>query len=299
MPWAAIAGAVISAYAANRAAKAGQAGAQAGTAAQERMYQQQRTDLMPWANAGQTSLAELMERMGLATPGSRSGMDKPTQEQFMRTTRRGGSSGDWLNPGGSPGRATTEFDQTGYDQAMQQYNAAMQGSGVNPDEFGSLLEPFDLEKFEESPGYQFNLQQGMEAIRKGAAANSGTTYAPQTLRDMGKFAQGTASNEYNNAYNRYNQDQENVYGRLTGVSEAGRGAATQVGQAGTFTGRGQAESIAGGANAKAAGYIGVGNAINSGVGSAYNNYLQQSIINNQSPTYGSKGGKYDQYSDFS
>jgi len=287
MSWVAVAiggSALVSAYSANKAGKAGQEGARYGVDAQERMYGQMRDDLSPWMTAGQTSLKELMERMGLATPQSRMNMQRPTREQFTTNTPGAPSERSWFNP--NPSQGTTSFDQPGYDEAMGRYNEAVAGAGQNPENFGSLMQPFGLDKFEESPGYQFNLEQGMEAIRKGAAANYGNTYSPTTLRDMGKFAQGTASNEYQASYNRYNADQATVYGRLMGQSESGRGAAAQVGQAGVQTGQGVAESIAGGANARAAGYIGVGNAVNQGVGDAYNNYLMQSIINNQRGSYG-------------
>lgn len=292
MPWAAIAGAVISAYMANKASKAGQAGAQAGVDAQERMYEQMRTDLAPWAASGQVSLAELMERMGLATPQSRVGK-RPTREQFTTQTQgRGGEAASWFNPNPSAGApAGSNFDQAGYDQAMQDYNQQVAAAGSNPTNFGSLMQPFTEEQFKESPAYEFNLEQGLEAIRKGAARNQGTTYAPQTLRDLGRYAQGTAANEWGTERAAYDADRDRQYGMLSGISEAGRGAASQTGLVGAATGRGVAEFYAGGANARAAGYVGVGNAINEGIGGAYNQYLQQQIINNQQPTYSGRSSR--------
>jgi len=189
-----------------------------------------------------------------------------------------------LDTPGTPG--PEQFDQPGYDQAMAEYQAALANAGGDPENFGSLMQPFTQEQFEESPAYQFNLEQGLEAIRKGAARNYGTTYAPQTLRDLGKFAQGTAANEWGAERNAYNADRDRTYGMLSGVSEAGRGANTQTGLVGAGTGRGIAESMAGGANARAAGIVGVGNAINQGIGDAYNNYLMKQIIDSQRPTYG-------------
>jgi hypothetical protein len=291
MAWQAIvAGAAIQAIQAQRAAKAGQAGAQAGVEAQERMYNQTRSDLTPWRQSGQVALSELMERLGLASPSTRlaaTGMSRPTREQYTENLpARGGQPASWFNPSGTRGTpGGSRFDQSGFDAAMADYEAALQDAGVERENYGSLMQPFTQEQFQESPGYQFNLEQGMEAIRKGAAANSGTTYAPQTLRDMGRFAQGTASNEWGRERDAYNQERGRQFGMLSGVSGAGQSAANQTGLAGVATGQGVAESLAGGANARAAGYVGVGNAINQGIGSAYNNYLQQQIINNQAPTY--------------
>ena len=305
MSWVAVAiggSAVLGAYSANKAGKAGQAGAQAGVDSQERMYNQMRGDLMPWQQSGGLALSQLMERMGLATPQSSRGGNapqRPTREQF--TTQTAGSGGRWGGRSGEtfihgqPG--STNFDQAGYDQAMSQYDQQMaadqNASQQNPDNFGDLMQPFTQDQFLESPGYQFNLDQGMQALRKGAAANSGTTYAPQTLRDMGRFAQNTAKNEWGAERDAYNSERGFQYGMLSGQSGAGQSAANQTGLAGVATGQGVAESQAQGANARAAGYMGVNNAVQSGIGNAYTQYLQKSIIDNQKPTYGQPTTSYN------
>lgn len=51
------------------------------------------------------------------------------------------------------------------------------------------------------PGYQFRLQQGQQALERSAAAK-GTLLTGGTLRDVQDYAQGLASNEYQNVYNR-------------------------------------------------------------------------------------------------
>lgn len=55
----------------------------------------------------------------------------------------------------------------------------------------------DYSGFSNSPGYQFALQTGERAIQTGAAAN-GAAYSPNTLANIGQFAAGTASQNYNN-----------------------------------------------------------------------------------------------------
>ena len=54
---------------------------------------------------------------------------------------------------------------------------------------------------EEDPGYKFRLQEGLKAIRRGAAAGSGAR-GGATLKALTRFGQESASQEYQSAYNR-------------------------------------------------------------------------------------------------
>ena len=268
-------GAAASIYGARKQAKAaGQAGEI--SAAQ---YGQTREDLMPWQRAGQMSLQELMYRMGLGGRGT-----APTREQFTTAAKPGPriqntpNMGQWQQGLSIPGT----FDQAGYDQAMGEFNAQPQG-----EDYGSLLKPFSLADFEQSPAYQFNLQEGEKAINKGAAAR-GNYYAPQTLQDLGKFQQGLASNEFQNAYGNYQTNMNNIWNRLYGLSESGRGAATQIGDLGARSAGQQGEAAMGAGNVRAAGAVGAASAIGGGVGDYYNYQLMQQLLNR--PAYGGGGG---------
>lgn len=149
----------------------------------------------------------------------------------------------------------------------------------------ALLKPFGMEDFKASPAYQFNLEEGLKAINKGAAAR-GKYYAPSTLQDVGKYAQGVASNEWNNAYGQYNQNMQNIWNRLYSLSGSGQNAAAQIGGFGTNAANQVAQNQIGAGNAQAAGTVGQANAINNGVGNAYNQYLLDQILaRNQQPSY--------------
>jgi hypothetical protein len=119
------------------------------------------------------------------------------------------------------------------------------------------------------PGYQFRLQQGMEALQRSAAAQ-GNLLTGGTMKDITNYAQNYASNEYSNVYNRalteyqqryniFQANQANQFNRLAALSGAGQTAAGQLGSLGLGT----AHDIAGltsdiGA-ARATGYINRGN----------------------------------------
>jgi hypothetical protein len=138
-----------------------------------------------------------------------------------------------------------------------------------------LMQRFGLDQFQQSPSYQWQLQQGQQAIDKGANAR-GNYYAPQTLQDLGKFQQGLASTDFNNAYNQYMAQNQQEYNMLSGMAGMGQNAAAQTGTLGA-----NAAGLAGnfntqGAAAQAGGYMGAANAFGgAAMGLAgYNQYLQ-------------------------
>ena len=300
MPWGVVAGAAIGAIASNQAANKQSDAANRAAGLSEAQFQQMRSDLMPWQQSGTVALDKLNYLLGLG-PTSQSLGERPTapnrsDQQFMKPGPRNyGTQPGW--PGyGQSGPAT--FDEQAFNDAMSQYqrelamwNAGQQGISQQSSDpaFGSLLEPFSLDKFYESPAYQFNVSEGMKELNNQAAAR-GDYYATTTLDQLGKRRQDYAGNEFQNAFGNYNTSMENIWRRLNSMSETGRGAATQVGQAGTNAAGQQGEAYMQGANAQGAGIMGVGNAINKGIGDAYSNYLQSQVLQqSQTPTYGSAG----------
>jgi hypothetical protein len=257
------------------------------SALQQAQYQQTREDLDPWREAGLLGLNELTYRMGLTpTRTGTAGTTAPTREQFTSMApQTGGRPLYQAFPNLAPKQST--FDQAGYDSALAAYNAQSGGQGGTQDgEYGSLLKPFSLSDFEASPAYQFNLQEGEKAINKGASAR-GMYYAPQTLQDIGKYSQGVASNEFQNAYSNYNNNMNNIWNRLYGLSGTGQNAAAQTGAYGANMANQVGQNMIGAGNAQAAGRVGAANAIGGGVSDAYNNYLMSQVLSqSQSPAYG-------------
>lgn len=79
---------------------------------------------------------------------------------------------------------------------------------------------FSMEDFKSDPGYNFRLREGQKGIERSAAAR-GATHSGSSLKALAKYSQGLASQEYSNAYNRFNQDYSNAYTRFN--SEGDRG----------------------------------------------------------------------------
>lgn len=118
----------------------------------------------------------------------------------------------------------------------------------------------DQATLEKTPGYQFNLTQGLKATQNSAAAR-GLGSSGAALKGAATFATGLADSTYQNQFNNAQTNQANAYNRLKALVDTGQSAAAQTGAAGSTaaTNAGQAQ-IAGG-NAQAAGYNATGNAI--------------------------------------
>jgi hypothetical protein len=130
---------------------------------------------------------------------------------------------------------------------------------------------------EATPGYQFQLQQGLDAAQNSAAGRGGLL-SGRTLADLNNYAQGTASTDYQNtfnnsltqyqsAYNSFLTNQQNEYARLMGLSGQGLQAAGGAGQFMQGMG-GDIASLMGQQGAVAAGgTMGAANSINGMVSS--------------------------------
>jgi hypothetical protein len=134
----------------------------------------------------------------------------------------------------------------------------------------SKYTPFSMSQFQADPGYAFRLSEGQKALERSAAARGGLISGGQ-LKAATRYGQDMASNEYTNAFNRYQQERQARLNPLQSLTGMGQTTANTIGNAGTTMAGNVGEAYMGGANARASGYVGMGNAINSGL-STYLNY---------------------------
>ena len=129
-------------------------------------------------------------------------------------------------------------------------------SGMGPN--GQFMKTYSGQDIYDDPSYQFRVNQGNNAIQSSAAAQGGLL-SGATLKALQNYGQESASQEYQNAYNRFNADQTNQYNRLSNLVGIGQNAAAQTGNAGTQTAQAIANNTMQGANAQSAGTIAAGN----------------------------------------
>lgn len=151
---------------------------------------------------------------------------------------------------------------------------------------------FDSSTVTNSPGYQFAQQQGLSQVANAEAPNVGALSGP-ALKALTNFSSGTAAQYYNDYFNQANtvfqqgqEQQNNIFSRLSGIAGLGQNAASQVGTAGTALGTGAAQSTAAAGAASAAGTVGAANALGSGISNAGGGYALSSILNNNSGNAG-------------
>ncbi|UXY14759.1 hypothetical protein N8I74_15760 [Chitiniphilus purpureus] len=187
------------------------------------------------------------------------------------------------------GSAATTVKEACCERQEKRYLSA----GIKPG--GDLVRSFTMRDYQADPGYQFRLQQGTQAIDR-ALASRGLFNSGKAVKDLTEYSQGLASDEFGNAFNRFQLQQGNRYNRLAGVAGVGQTAVNQLGQAGqnyasqvgqniTNAASNMGNAMMQGANARASGYVGTGNALSGAIGQGINYWQQQQALDGGQPQY--------------
>ena len=174
----------------------------------------------------------------------------------------------------------------------------------------SKYTPFGMDQFQQDPGYGFRLSEGQKALERSAAARGGLI-SGGALKAATRFGQDMGSQEYTNAFNRYQTEREARLGPLRTLTGMGGTTASNLGSAGQTMasnvgnyGMAGAGATAGGmtdaAAARASGYVGGANAITGGLGqylSYQQNQQQQNMLNDylNRPRPSATPGYYDNF----
>ena len=132
--------------------------------------------------------------------------------------------------------------------------------------------PFSYNAFTADPGYAFRLAEGQKALERSAAARGGLI-SGAALKAAERYGQNVASDEYTNAFNRYQTERAARLQPLQSLAGVGQTSANSIGQAAGTYGSNVGNLITGGAAAQAAGTVGQANALTGGL-STYLNYNQ-------------------------
>lgn len=299
------------AEAAEKAAGASSSAARYQSDIQKQIYEQQREDQAPWRGTGVSALNQLAMRMGLspsdvAAGGGVSGIKSiytPTDllgpnlaaipelyekdaayrqayDEMAKSVPYVTSAADRYDKYGPlwQKKFAEKIDLNALNErmrALSQQEAAAQPDMTQDPAFGSLMRSFTMADYEADPGYAFRQQQGMQGIERSAAARGGLL-SGAALKGIERFGQGLASEEYGNAYNRFQSNQANQYNRLASLAGVGQTANNALQQAGSqfanaMTGISQANAANQGnamlaaGQARASGYAGIGNALSGAV----------------------------------
>jgi len=164
---------------------------------------------------------------------------------------------------------------------MAKQAALMQRLGIGGDTgagpYGDLSSGFMPANYmsEMDPGYNFRFGEGMKALERKMSA-SGMTQSGAAQKAAVRYGQDYASNEFMNAFQRYQTGRNATLNPLMGGSAATN---TLTGALGNMGNQISANQIDAG-NARAAGYIGGANAWNQAISGGVNSYLGYNMFNN-------------------
>jgi len=116
------------------------------------------------------------------------------------------------------------------------------------------------------PGYQFGLQQGMNAYDNSGAAR-GMRLSGAQAKALTKFGQDYGQTKFNESLNRY--------GNLAGLGQTGAGTIANAGMNYSNT---AGSNMLGAGNAAASGYIGGANAISGGISNFLKNFQENQLL---------------------
>lgn len=145
------------------------------------------------------------------------------------------------------------------------------GPNTGAANYGRSAKDFGAADFQADPGYAFRQQEQERALQRAASAAGGLG-SGKFLKDAMSYSGGLASQEYGNAFNRFQTARTNRLNPLQSLAGQGQSTAQTIGDLSTQAG-----------NAAAAGKVGRANALTNAIGQGWSMYQnsQQADQNNQ------------------
>lgn len=139
--------------------------------------------------------------------------------------------------------------------------------GRGTPEYGMLTRQFGMDQFQQDPGYGFRMSEGVKALDRSAAARGGLL-SGATLKASQRYGQDLASQEFMNAFNRYQSQLNTRLGTLGSMYGGGQAGTGQLVSAAGQMGEGVSNALMAGGQARASNYLGQANAFNQALGQA-------------------------------
>ncbi len=169
----------------------------------------------------------------------------------------------------------TRDDLSPYMQQGQSALTSLNSFLADPNNQSFTAEDFNKHL---DPSYQWQLQQGQQALQNSQAAGDGVL-SGAALKGMQNYTQGMASTNYQNAYTNWFNSTNQNYSRLAGMAQLGEGAAAGAGNIGANLAGTAASSTMAAGNAGAAGIMGASNAFTNAANNGAGYYMLSSMMN--------------------
>jgi len=307
-----IVGGLIGSSGSKKAAAAQEQLSREGLALQREMYDREVALQEPFRQGGITAQNRLMELLGLGPRPAP--VNRPSMNAFAPTARTpeayglteikipnimGRQYGDTSYLMDAEGRYDPDFlidgQRTGvYRDAQGNFitdvNAymaqnplpadvnMMAPAGPEPEsDFGKYARDFSMKDYEADPGYAFRQSEGMKALERSAAARGGLL-SGGTMKGIQRFGQDLASQEYQNAFNRYQVNRANQLNPLQSLMGSGQSSANVLTSAASNYGQTGANTLSNIGDVRASGYIGGANALTNALSSVGNYFSDKDTL---------------------
>jgi len=117
-----------------------------------------------------------------------------------------------------------EEQQAALEPFLQVGRQAIGTLGTDVEE---LTRPFSTEDFQADPGFQFRVQQGERGVNNFLASR-GLADSGRAGKELSRFNQSEATNEFDRAFGRFQETQGNRFNRLLSLANAGQNATNQL-----------------------------------------------------------------------
>lgn len=256
----------IQADATTDAARIGAGASAAATAAQERMFNKQMELQAPFREAGLTAQNRLLSLLGLSPtsaktydqyraellpqyttnapanvgrssglnglfglPDNYSSLPEHLQAFILRNTDFSPEQAASINAQLSQQRTSSTVNEAALDAAIRA-RMAEDANAPKAADFGKYARDFSMADFEADPGYAFRLSEGQKALDRQAAARGGLI-SGSALKAATRYGQDMGSQEYTNAFNRYQTNRANQLQPLQSLAGVSQTATNQMGNA--------------------------------------------------------------------
>ena len=167
------------------------------------------------------------------------------------------------------------------------------GIGATPNANAEGVRKFTVGDFYNDPvnqiGMQFGLDEGRKGIERSAAAR-GSLNSGATLKELTRYGTDYAGQRAGESYNRFVNDQTNLYNRYAGIAGTGQNAANTTAAMGTQNANTIGNYLTGAGNARGAAAIAGANAWGGAAGNIGNYFGQSSMLDKILNRGGAAGG---------
>lgn len=144
---------------------------------------------------------------------------------------------------------------------------------------GSLIAKFQptIQQLEQTPGYQFVLNQGLQGVQNSYAA-SGLGSSGPALKGAANYAEGLAGTTYQQQFQNYLTQNAQIYNLLGGIMNTGQASAAGMAGLAVQSGANQASLLGQAGSALAAGQVGSANAVSGALNGIGSNALTLGLL---------------------